>query len=102
MDDAEAPVALPVEGTLDLHAFAPRDVRSVVVEYLQAARAAGFTEVRLIHGRGRGVQRANVHAALASLPFVVAAHEATADRGGWGATVVVLDPPEAADTVKPG
>ncbi len=102
MGDAEGPVPLPVEDTLDLHAFAPRDAASLVVEYLLAARAAGLREVRLIHGRGRGVQRAAVHAALASLPFVVAARDALPDRGGWGATVVVLDPAGPVDTVVPG
>lgn len=101
MDNADNPVRLPVGDALDLHAFAPRDVPSLVVEYLLAARAAGLSEVRLIHGRGRGVQRAAVHAALASLPFVVAAREAPPERGGWGATVVVLDPAPA-DTVAPG
>jgi DNA-nicking Smr family endonuclease len=103
MDAAEPPpVTLPVADTLDLHAFAPRDVRSLVVEYLLTARAAGFAEVRLIHGRGHGVQRATVQAAVAALPFVRAAYDAPPDRGGWGATVVVLDPPEATATVPPG
>ncbi|HQT94713.1 MAG: hypothetical protein B7Z68_12035 [Acidobacteria bacterium 21-70-11] len=102
MGDADQPAHLPIEDALDLHAFAPRDVASLVVEYLLAARAAGLREVRLIHGRGRGVQRATVHAALASLPFVVAAREAPPERGGWGATVVVLDPAGPADTVAPG
>ncbi len=101
MGEGDAPIPLAIEDTLDLHTFAPRDVVSLVVEYLLAARAAGLREVRLIHGRGRGVQRARVHAALASLPFVVAAHDAPPDRGGWGATVVVLDPPGQADTVAP-
>jgi len=101
MGDGDAPVPLAIEDTLDLHTFAPRDVVSLVVEYLLAARAAGLREVRLIHGRGRGVQRARVRAALASLPFVIAAHDAPPDRGGWGAAVVVLDPPEQADTVAP-
>jgi DNA-nicking Smr family endonuclease len=101
MGDGDAPVPLGIEDTLDLHTFAPRDVVSLVVEYLLAARAAGLREVRLIHGRGRGVQRARVRAALASLPFVIAAHDAPPDRGGWGATLVVLDPSEQADTVAP-
>ena len=56
----EEPVVVPVEETLDLHAFAPSDVRSVVDEYLRAAGRRGFREVRLIHGRGKGVQRAVV------------------------------------------
>jgi dsDNA-specific endonuclease/ATPase MutS2 len=55
---------LPIDGTLDLHAFAPADVRSVVEEYVNEAHAAGLSEIRLIHGRGRGVQRGIVQAAL--------------------------------------
>lgn len=88
------PVEVPIEDSLDLHSFAPADVPSVVEEYLIAARAAGFTEVRLIHGRGGGVQKARVQSLLARLPGVVAAFEAPADRGGWGATVVRLAPVE--------
>jgi DNA-nicking Smr family endonuclease len=85
-------VALPLEDFLDLHPFAPREIPSVVEEYLRAAREAGLREVRLIHGRGKGVQRARIHALLGRLPGIVAAHEAPAERGGWGATVVILDP----------
>ena len=55
---------VPIEGELDLHAFAPRDIPSVVSEYIDAAAAAGLLEVRLVHGRGRGVQRGIVQAAL--------------------------------------
>jgi dsDNA-specific endonuclease/ATPase MutS2 len=62
MDDGA--VRVPIERELDLHAFAPRDIPSVVVEYIDAAAGAGFREVRLIHGRGRGVQRGIVQAAL--------------------------------------
>jgi dsDNA-specific endonuclease/ATPase MutS2 len=94
MEDAEEPTRAPIEDTLDLHTFSPRDVADVVAEYLEAARATGLREVRLIHGRGRGVQRAAVLAVLARLPWVVRATEAPADRGGWGATVVVLEPGE--------
>jgi len=91
MDGADGPIPIPIEDTLDLHTFSPRDTADVVTEYLLAARAAGLREVRLIHGRGRGVQRATVHAVLSRLPWVVRAHEAPPDRGGWGATVVVLE-----------
>jgi len=84
------PVRLPIEDSLDLHPFAPQDIPEVVAAYLEAARDAGLTEVRLIHGRGRGVQRARVLALLARLPWVAEAHEAPPGRGGWGATVVVL------------
>jgi len=94
MDDADRSTELPIEDSIDLHAFAPSDVPDVVAEYLEAARARGFTEVRLIHGRGRGVQRAAVHAVLARMPWVAEAYEAPSDRGGWGATVVVFATPD--------
>jgi len=58
------PVSIPIEAELDLHAFAPADIVSVVAEYIDAAAARGLAEVRLVHGRGRGVQRAAVQAAL--------------------------------------
>jgi DNA-nicking Smr family endonuclease len=102
MDDADAPIEVPIEDSLDLHSFAPRDVPAVVEEYLRAARVAGFAEVRLIHGRGRGVQRARVQALLARLPGVVRAFEAPPERGGWGATVVVLAPDGEGDTTRSG
>ena len=71
MDEPE-PVILPIEDSLDLHAFAPRDVRSVVDEYLRQAAARGFAEVRLIHGKGAGTQRAIVRSVLAGHPDVLA------------------------------
>jgi DNA-nicking Smr family endonuclease len=88
--DAAGPVQIPIEDALDLHAFAPRDVRSVVEEYLREAVARGFREVRLIHGRGIGAQRQAVRALLQGHPLVTAFQDAPAERGGWGATVVVL------------
>ncbi|MBM4438849.1 MAG: Smr/MutS family protein [Candidatus Rokubacteria bacterium] len=92
-DDAEEPVAVPIEDALDLHAFAPRDVASVVDEYLTAAAARGFREVRLVHGRGIGVQREIVRGVLARHPRVEAYHDAPPERGGWGATVARLRAP---------
>ncbi len=89
MDEPD-PVILPIEDSLDLHTFAPRDVRSVVDEYLEQAVARGFGEVRLIHGKGKGVQRAVVQRLLAGHPLVLRCYDAPAERGGWGATVVVL------------
>jgi DNA-nicking Smr family endonuclease len=68
----------------------PRDVRSVLNEYLEAAHARGFREVRLIHGRGIGVQRAIVQSLLSGHPLVAAFADAPDDRGGKGATVVRL------------
>ena len=89
-DTDSAPVEIPVEDALDLHSFRPADVRSVVEEYLQAAHARGFTEVRLIHGRGIGVQRAVVQSLLGSHPLVMGYADAPEDRGGRGATLVRL------------
>jgi dsDNA-specific endonuclease/ATPase MutS2 len=68
---SEPPVRIPIERELDLHAFRPADVASVVGDYVDAAANAGFTEVRLVHGRGRGVQRGIVQAALDRHPLVV-------------------------------
>ena len=82
------PVRIPIEDSLDLHAFAPRDVRAVVADYLEEAHARGFTEVRLIHGRGVGVQRAAVQALLARHPLVAGFADASPERGGRGATIV--------------
>ena len=70
--DPDQPVHVPIEATLDLHAFAPRDVVSVVEEYIRAAFECGLTEVRVVHGRGRGVQRGLVQQALERHPLVEA------------------------------
>jgi DNA-nicking Smr family endonuclease len=86
------PVELPVEDALDLHAFSPKDIPSVVESYLEAAREAGFDEVRLIHGRGKGVQKRRVESVLARNPLVRGFTEAPPERGGWGATLVWLKP----------
>jgi DNA-nicking Smr family endonuclease len=90
LTDDDDPVVLPIEDFLDLHAFAPRDVASVVEEYLTEAATRGFTEVRLIHGRGIGVQREIVRSALSRHPDVESFADAPPERGGWGATVVRL------------
>jgi len=90
MSEEQDPVVIPIEDSLDLHAFAPRDVLAVVEDYLEAAAARGLAEVRLIHGRGKGVQRAAVQARLGTHPLVRRFFDAPAERGGWGATVVVL------------
>jgi dsDNA-specific endonuclease/ATPase MutS2 len=82
------PLHLPIDGTLDLHAFAPADVASVVDEYVREAHAAGFREVRLIHGRGRGVQRGMVQAVLERHPLVEVFWDAPESH--LGATVARL------------
>jgi DNA-nicking Smr family endonuclease len=66
----DEPVDIPIEHELDLHTFHPRDIPAVVVEFVSAAKAAGLVEIRLVHGRGRGVQRGIVQAVLESQPDV--------------------------------
>jgi DNA-nicking Smr family endonuclease len=68
--ESEESVRVPIERELDLHPFAPRDIASVVASYIDAAHEAGLTEVRLVHGRGRGVQRGIVQQALERHPLV--------------------------------
>ncbi|MET0554147.1 MAG: Smr/MutS family protein [Vicinamibacteria bacterium] len=92
MDDEGEPFVLPIGEELDLHAFAPRDVVSVVEEYLRECRARGLLLVRVVHGRGRGVQRAEVRRLLARLPGVASFADAPPQSGGWGATMVELEP----------
>lgn len=81
---------LEIEDAIDLHGFQPRDMLDVVEDYLEAAAARGFREVRLIHGRGKGVQRARIRALLEQHPQVEHFSDAPATRGGWGATLVQL------------
>lgn len=87
--DDDVPI-VEIEDAIDLHGFQPRDIPSVVQSYLEAAWAKGFTEVRLIHGRGKGVQRARVQQLLRSSPYVADFADAPPTRGGWGATLVWL------------
>jgi DNA-nicking Smr family endonuclease len=91
-------VEVPIERELDLHPFAPRDIPEVVGEYLEAAWSRGFSDVRLVHGRGIGVQRAVVHRLLASHPRV--ARYFDAPESHLGATVVELVRPEGGGSTR--
>lgn len=93
-----SPVPVPIEEVLDLHPFHPRDVPSVIEEYLREAAARGFQEVRLVHGRGRGFQRQVVQDLLARHPLVLRFADAPPERGGWGATLVWLKPTHVGTT----
>jgi DNA-nicking Smr family endonuclease len=84
------PVVIPIEDHLDLHPFQPKDIPSVVEEYLDRCREAGFGEVRLIHGKGKGVQRNIIRALLETHANVESFHDAPLQAGSWGATVVIL------------
>ena len=85
---ADEPVRIPIEGELDLHAFQPRDIPSVVQDYIDEAHAAGFREVRLVHGRGTGVQRGIVQNVLEHHPLVERFDDDA--RSHLGATIAVL------------
>ena len=85
---------VPLTGELDLHHFAPRDIPSVVEEYVRACRERGVLRLRLVHGRGRGVQRAVVRRVMGLLDVVLDFEDAPPEAGGWGATLVRLAPPD--------
>jgi len=86
---AEA-VTVPIDGILDLHTFNPKDLPSLIREYLEVCRAKGIFEVRIIHGKGKGIQKARVRSMLADNPLVLRYQDAPENAGGWGATLVVL------------
>jgi DNA-nicking Smr family endonuclease len=87
-DDGDAPIRIPIESELDLHAFHPRDIPAVVDEFVVAAHGAGLAEVRLVHGRGTGIQRGIVQAALERHPLVAAFWDDP--RAHLGATIAHL------------
>ncbi|MBM4260583.1 MAG: Smr/MutS family protein [Deltaproteobacteria bacterium] len=89
-DPFPEPIVLPLEDSLDLHTFQPKEIPSVVDEYLRECHTAGFPEVRIIHGKGVGVQRNIVQRLLANHPLVASFKDAPLEAGGWGATLVVL------------
>ncbi len=86
----DEPVRIPITDVFDLHSIPPRDAKAVVEEYLIEAHRHGFRALRIVHGRGIGVQREMVRAILARTPFVVSFGDAPAEAGGWGATVATL------------
>jgi dsDNA-specific endonuclease/ATPase MutS2 len=90
MEYEDPPFRIPIEDVLDLHTVSPRDVKPVVEEYLSETRRAGFAGVRIIHGRGIGVQREIVRKVLQNTPFVESFSDAPMEAGGWGATVVTF------------
>ena len=94
MNDIPFPeiIDLPLEDSLDLHSFPPKEIQSLVKEYLQEAYAAGFSEVRIIHGKGIGVQREIVRVVAARDPHVKSIHQAPEGAGSWGATIICFIP----------
>ena len=87
---SDEPVRIPITDVFDLHTVPPRDVKLVVEAYLEEAHKLGFRALRIIHGRGIGVQREIVRSVLARTEFVESFKDAPAEAGGWGATIVTL------------
>lgn len=88
--DDEPPAELPLDGVLDLHTFAPREVADLIPEWIDACRALGIYDLRIVHGKGTGALRCTVHTILARRSDVLSFCLAPAERGGWGATLVSL------------
>lgn len=86
------PVEFPVDGVLDLHTFNPRDVGTLIPDYLDACRSQGIFHVRIIHGKGMGMLRKTVHSILGRTAGIGSFSTAGENAGGWGATLVVLKP----------
>ena len=90
----DEPVKIPVEDTIDLHTFSPRDIPSLLEAYLKECLNNGIINVRIIHGKGVGVQRNIVHSFLEKSPLVYSFSHAPPGAGGWGATIAILKNPE--------
>ncbi len=90
MDQEDEPLRIPITDVFDLHTMRPQDVQEAVEAYLEEAHRLGLKALRIIHGRGIGVQREIVRAVLARTPFVLSFQDAPLEAGGWGATVVTL------------
>ena len=84
------PIRIPIEDVLDLHTFRPQDVASLLEDYFEECIKAGIQSVRVIHGKGKGIQKKQVHKILKKHPQVKSFTDAPPEAGGWGATVVEL------------
>ena len=90
MNNEIEPVEIPINGVLDLHTFQPREVKTLIPDYLRLCHDQGIREIRIIHGKGTGQLRRTVHAILGRNDMVESFHLAGEDAGNWGATIVQL------------
>jgi dsDNA-specific endonuclease/ATPase MutS2 len=91
-ESQDEPVRIPITGELDLHTFQPREISSLLENYLEECSRAGHREVRIIHGKGTGTLRETVHAWLRQSPLVADFRLGNENSGGWGATIATLKP----------
>jgi len=87
------PIRIPIEDVLDLHTFRPQDIADLLEDYFDECIKAGIQSVRVIHGKGKGIQKRQVHRILQKSPRVKSFKDAPPEAGGWGATLVELKPP---------
>jgi DNA-nicking Smr family endonuclease len=87
------PIQIPIEDVLDLHTFRPQDIADLLDEYFSECIKAGISSVRVIHGKGKGIQKKQVHKILKKHPLVQSFSDAPPEAGGWGATLVHLRQP---------
>jgi len=90
MMEDEEPVKLPIEDVLDLHTFRPQDIPELLEDYLHECLQIGIFSVRIIHGKGKGIQKRRVQELLRKNPMVLSFEDAPPQAGGWGATLVTL------------
>jgi DNA-nicking Smr family endonuclease len=83
-------VRIPIEDWIDLHTFSPKEITSLLEEYLLECQKKGFKEVRIIHGKGKGIQRSIVHSFLKKSPLIESFKQAPTEAGSWGGTIAVL------------
>lgn len=100
-DPFAEPVVIEIGDVIDLHSIPPKQINEIVAEYLQQAQTRGFQHVRIIHGKGIGVQREAVRKILSRTPFVMDFYDAPPHAGGLGATIAELAPPPSGDSPKP-
>jgi dsDNA-specific endonuclease/ATPase MutS2 len=99
MVDDGNPIEIPINGTLDLHTFSPKEVKGLIPEYVAACRERGIFQIRIVHGKGTGTLRRTVHAVLERLPEVKSYRLGGDGGGGWGATIANLAPIDSPEDI---